>query len=124
MKLCTEMFLFMVCLDPQVSLQQAKVKITSEGRAYLVAISKTRPTLLNGRILPAGVEKRLMHEDIVMFREGKMGHGGGVTLRWTYPQSSHRGSRGQSTSSEKNGKGEDAIEECPEGSHSRVCQKT
>ena len=111
-------------LDPQVSLQQAKVKLTKEGRAYLVAISKTRPTLLNGSLLPVGVEKRLVHEDIVMFRGGKLG-GGGVALRWTYPMSSHRGrAPSKGTSSKKNGKGEDAttlaVEECPE--RSTTCQ--
>ena len=74
--------------------------MTSEGRAYIVAISKTKPTLLNGSLLPVEVEKRLMHEDIVMFRGGKL-DGGGVYLKWTYPKSSHRG-RGKSTSSEKN----------------------
>ena len=50
--------------------------MTNEGRAYIVAISKTRPTLLNGSLLPVEVEKRLMHEDIVMFRGGKLGIGG------------------------------------------------
>ena len=76
--------------------------MTSEGRGYLTALSKTRQTLLNGNIVPVGVEKRLAHEDIFTFRGRGLG-GGGVSLRWTYPKSSHRG-QSKSRNPEKNSK--------------------
>ena len=76
--------------------------MTSEGRGYLTALSKTRPTLLNGNTVPVGVEKRLAHEDIFTFRGRELG-GGGVSLRWTYPKSSHRG-QSKSRNPEKNSK--------------------
>ena len=113
----------------KVSRLQAKVKLTKEGRAYLVPISKTRSTLLNGSLLSVGVEKRLMHEDIVMFRGGRL-DGGGLALRWSYPSSSHRArAQSKNTSSKKNGKKADAfattsaVEQHPEGSPRQVNQK-